>query len=342
MSAESTTGAVQAPPNPALLMRLALAYRSSMVLFAATELGVFSALANGPLDAANVADACQGQLEPVRMVLGACVAEGLLAVTDGKYANTPLTDAFLVRGRPAYSANGLKYAQDLYAAWGALTSFVRSGTPPMAHDEILGDDKEKTRAFVYAMHERAKGIGSIMPHLDLPGRRHLLDVGGGPGTYSASLVEKTPGLRATVLDLPGILAVTRDLVAANPHADRITLREGNYMTSAFGNGYDAVLLSGMMHRETPDTCRLLLHKSFDALDRGGLAIVSDVFFDDDLKTSPPFAVYFALNMMLTSDHGSAHSKGEMARWMTEAGFDHIEIRNLPQPNPHTLLLGSKS
>ena len=34
-------------PNPALLMRLALAYRSSMVLFAATELDVFTALANG-------------------------------------------------------------------------------------------------------------------------------------------------------------------------------------------------------------------------------------------------------------------------------------------------------
>mgnify|MGYP006147810541 CR=1 FL=1 len=33
------------------------------------------------------------------------------------------------------------------------------------------------------------------------------------------------------------------------------------------------------------------------------------------KDSPPFAVYFALNMMLTSRDGSAHAKTEMARWM---------------------------
>ena len=71
----------------------------------------------------------------------------------------------------------------------------------------------------------------------------------------------------------------------------------------------------MMHREREDGCRLLLRKSFDALEPGGLVVVSDVFFDDDAKNSPPFAMSFALNMMLTSDHGSAHAKTEMARWI---------------------------
>jgi hypothetical protein len=337
---DATSGTAQ-PPNPALLMRLALAYRSSMVLFAATELDVFSSLGDGPKSAGDIAAASLGQLEPTRILLGACVAEGLLTVRDGLYANTPLTDAFLVRGRPAYSAHGLKYAQDLYATWGDLATFVRSGRPPSAHDVILGEDKEKTRAFVYAMHERAKGIGSIMPHLDLAGRRRLLDVGGGPGTYSMALVQKTPGLTATVLDLPAVLSVTREIIGQQPGADRVTLVEGNYNTSAFGTGYDAVLLSGMMHREVPATCQLLLSKAFEALDHGGRAIVSDVFFDDESKSSPPFAVYFALNMMLTSNEGSAHSKIEMAAWMRSAGFEAIEVVDLPQPNPHTLIVGTR-
>jgi hypothetical protein len=91
-----------------------------------------------------------------------------------------VVDAFLVPGRPAYSANGLKYAEDLYPAWGRLTDLVRTGRPPMTPETILGDDKAKTRAFVLAMHERAHGIGSILPHLpDLTGRRRLIDVGEG-------------------------------------------------------------------------------------------------------------------------------------------------------------------
>jgi len=76
--------------------------------------------------------------------------------------------------------------------------------------------------------------------------------------------------------------------------------------------------------------------------RGGLLVVSDVFFDDDRKNTPPFALSFALNMMLTSNHGSSHAKTEMSRWMADAGFTAIEQRPLPPPNPHTLIIGIKA
>lgn len=329
-------------PNPALLMKLALAHRSSAVLFAAADLDVFTALAEGATTAEEVAARRQTRPEAMRLLLEACVVEGLLEGNGRTFSNTPLASAFLVKGGPAFSASGLKYAEDLYPAWGQLAALVQSGRPPMPPETILGDDPEKTRAFVLAMHERARGIGSVLPHLvNFSGRRRLLDVGGGPGTYSVSLVQQTPGLTATVLDVPGVLCVTRELVDASGFADRISLMPGDYLKSEFGAGYDVVLLSGMMHRETPASCRLLLAKAFAALDPGGLVIVSDVFFDDDEKRTPAFAVYFALNMMLTSDEGSAHAKTEMAAWMRQAGFDGVEIRNLPPPNPHTLVLGRK-
>src|SRR5262249_43185292 len=146
---------------------------------------------------------------------------------------------------------------------------------------------------------------------------------------------------ATVLDVPGVLEVTRELIDASGYADRISLMPGDYLTTPFGTGYDAALLSGMMHRETPASCLLLLQKAYAALDPGGLVIVSDVFFDDERHATPPFTVYFALNMMLTSDHGSAHAKTEMADWMRTAGFRNVEVRDLPKPNPHTLIVGTK-
>jgi len=323
-------------------MQIALAHRSSAVLFAAVDLGVFTAIADEPLGAADIARACGVDADRLHYLLEACVAEGLLSRNGDAYSNTPATDAFLVRGRPAYSANGLKYAQDLYPAWNHLADLMRTGRPPMPPETILGDDKEKTRAFVYAMHERARGIGSVLPHLvDLKGRKKLLDVGGGPGTYSVALIQQTPGLTSTVLDVPGVLEVARELVDASGFGDRVTLMPGDYLKSSFGHGFDVALLSGMMHRETPATCLMLLKKAFDALEPGGLVIVSDVFFEDDAKTKPPFALYFALNMMLTSDEGSAHAVTEMARWASEAGFRDVNVRELPKPNPHSLVLGTK-
>ena len=207
-------------------------------------------------------------------------------------------------------------------------------------ESILGDDKEKTRAFVLAMHERARGLSAVLPHgADFSGRKQLLDVGGGPGTYSIAWVQQTPGLRSTILDLPGVLEITREIVRQHGCDDRIQLKPGDYLSSDFGTGFDAVLLSGMMHRENAETCRLLLRKSFDAMEPGGLVVVSDVFFEDDRKSTPPFAIYFALNMMLTSRDGSAHAKTEMARWLGEAGFEQVEVRDLPPPNPHSLVVG---
>lgn len=331
-----------AASNPALLMQLALAYRASCVLFTATDFDVFTQLGSGAKTVDEIATQCGATREPMRMVLESCVASGLLIKEGDRFANTPTADEYLVRGRPAFIGDGLKYARDLYPAWGGLTELVRTGAPTMPPETILGDDKAKTRAFVLAMHERARGIGSVLPHdIDLSGRRRLLDVGGGPGTYSMALVGKTPGLTSTVLDRPGVLEVTRELVAEHGFSDRVTLLPGDYLQTPFGDGYDVALLSGMMHRETEANARLLLQKAYDALNPGGLVIVSDVFFDDDRKTTPPFALSFALNMMLTSDHGSAHAKTEMQRWMEEAGFTGVVVRDMPKPNPHSLVIGTK-
>ena len=158
-------------PNPGLIYQLALAYRVSAIFFAASELEVFTHLAAGPLTAAELAARCHSALEPTRMMLESCADVGLLERVGDRFKNTPTTDNFLVRGRTAYLGDSLKYARDLYQPWGAITDLVKHGKPTMPPQTILGDDKAKTRAFVMAMHERAKGIGSVLPHnVDLSGR----------------------------------------------------------------------------------------------------------------------------------------------------------------------------
>lgn len=331
-----------AAASPGLIVELAVAYRRSMILFAAADLGVFTALADAPLTAADVAGRCGGHARPIEGLLNACVAERLLLREGDRYRNTPTADVFLVRGRPAYMGDAFKYAEDLYPAWGRLAEYARTNVPPVQADEMLGDDKARTRNFVRGMHNRARGTARALPHdVDLRGRRHLLDVGGGPGTYSMMLVEQNPGLRATVFDLPGVLEVTREIVGEHGFGDRIRLHPGSYLTDEFPGGTDVVLLSGMMHRETPATCQMLLRKAFASLDPGGLAIVSDVMFDDERHVSPPFAAHFALNMMLTSPEGAAHGKTELAAWMREAGFRDVQVCDLPPPKPDTNIFGTR-
>jgi hypothetical protein len=57
--------------------------------------------------------------------------------------------------------------------------------------------------------------------------------------------------------------------------------------------------------------------------------------------SPPFATLFALNMLLTSQHGSAHALTEMLAWVAQAGFVDVKSKPLPPPMPHTVIQATK-
>jgi ubiquinone/menaquinone biosynthesis C-methylase UbiE len=329
--------------NPKLIVDLATAYWGSMALFAALDLGVFTRLDGRSLDAGSLAAECAASEESLELLLNAACAHGLLAKSGARYTNTPLAETYLVEGRPAYLGEALRYAMDLYPVWGDLAAAVRAGGPATPPESLLGVNEEKTRHFVLGMHNRALGVASALTEaLDLGGRRWLLDVGGGPGTYSMLLVERTPGLRATVLDLPGVLAISRELIAERGLKNRIDTLAGDYLATEFPPGVDAVLMSGMLHREREEGCRRLLGKAFRALAPGGVLAVADVFFANAERTAPPFSTLFALTMMLTSDHGAAHAESVMLGWMSEAGFTDLEASGFPPPMQHRLLLGRKA
>jgi SAM-dependent methyltransferase len=341
VSAAQPSAAATGRPDPTTLVRLSTAFWDSQTLLTANRLRVFDVLADGPRPAEEVAAALEIEPRAAILFLRACAGLGLLEEHDGRFGNSPSAAAFLVSRSPAYLGGAMRYSDQLYGTWGQLEQALRSGRPALPAEVYLGDDPEKTRTFVHAMHGRALGIArALVEILDLGGRHNLLDVGGGPGTYSILLTGRFPGLHAEVLELPGVAAVAREIVAAAGASDRVTLRDGDYHTADFGNGRDAVLMSGMFHRETPDTCRQLIERAWRCLAPGGLLAVSDVFTDEG-GTTPAFAAMFGLNMMLTAPDGGVHADVDVRRWMSACGFVELGTTPLPPPMPHRVVTGIK-
>jgi SAM-dependent methyltransferase len=341
VNAAQPSAAATGRPDPTALVRLSTAFWDSQTLLTANRLRVFDVLADGPRPAEEVAAALEIEPRAAILFLRACTGLGLLEELDGRFGNSPSAAAFLVSRSPAYLGGAMRYSDQLYGTWGQLEQALRSGRPALPAEVYLGDDPEKTRTFVHAMHGRALGIArALVEILDLGGRHNLLDVGGGPGTYSILLTGRFPGLHAEVLELPGVAAVAREIVAAAGASDRVTLRDGDYHTADFGNGRDAVLMSGMFHRETPDTCRQLIERAWRCLAPGGLLAVSDVFTDEG-GTTPAFAAMFGLNMMLTAPDGGVHADVDVRRWMSACGFVELGTTPLPPPMPHRVVTGIK-
>lgn len=329
-------------PDPQRIIDITNAYLDSCTLFSASDLGIFGKLAElGAAGADTLAGALGLNPRGTRLLLDACVAAGLLEKQDGVYRNTADTRAFLVPGSPGDLSQAIRYNRDVYPAWGKLTSFVRTGKPVESPDLHLGDDPDRTRSFVLSMHGRALGIGRmVVQQLELSGRKMLLDVGGGPGTYSVLLTAANPGLKSTVLDLPPVVAIAAELIASQGASDRVSTLPGDYHTTPFPQGVDAINFFGMLHQESPESIVDLLRRAWDALQPGGVVHVMDMM-TDATHTAPKFSALFGLNMALTTDHGWVFSDRELQTWMEGCGFIGFRVKPLAAPMPHWLAAARK-
>jgi hypothetical protein len=191
------------------------------------------------------------------------------------------------------------------------------------------------------MHARALGVArGVVGAIELQPGARLLDLGGGPGTYSILLAQKVPDLRAVVFDLPPVIAIAREIIASSGLGDRVTVQPGNFLADPYPPGNDAALLSGILHREPEGTCREIIARAAATLPGGGRIVVSDVMLDDD-RVSPPFATLFGVHMLVSSERGGVHSTSDHRRWLEDAGFGDVLIRPLPPPGVHTVVSATK-
>ena len=87
--------------DPDRIFQLAQGFMASKHLFAASELGLFEALGEGPVDLAGLAARTGLPARTARISADAMVALGLLELRGDCYANTPVAATFLSGATPA-------------------------------------------------------------------------------------------------------------------------------------------------------------------------------------------------------------------------------------------------
>jgi hypothetical protein len=329
-------------PDPSPLIQLATAYWGSATLIAAVRLRMPTHLSQGAATSEEIATRAGTETVATDALLAGMVSLNLAEKTpEGQFRNTALADTFLVEGRPGFLGPALLYNGDVYPLWGRLDAVVRTGHVTQTPDQYLGDDAERTRNFVYGMHHRALGVGrAVAAVIDFTGRKRLADIGGGPGTYSALLTQKTPGLTAEVLDLPAVAGIAREIVGSMGAGEQVTCTPFDYYKDTLTGAYDAVLISGVLHREQPDGVRSILAKAAAASAPGAVIYLSDVMLDDD-RAGPLFGTMFALNMRVLAHDGRCHSVAEQSAWLAEVGYTVTAVHRLPAPIHYTVIRAEK-
>jgi SAM-dependent methyltransferase len=308
--------------SPREIMEIAAGFQRSRVLLTAYELGVFTCLGNESKSSTEVARSIGTDARATDRLMNALCAMGLLRKADNRFANTPLTSRFLVRGQPEYMSN-LMHTVHLWDSWSTMTQAVKLGTSALggrsrAHDEVW------SQAFIAAMHWRAsQHAPAIVALLDLTRVKRVLDVGGGSGAFAMAFARAKTDVHAVVFDLPQVVPLTTDYVRREGMSDRVDTLAGDYSTDDFGNGYDLVFLSAIIHSNSFEENRRLIRKCASALNRGGQLVVVDFVMNED-RTGPVGHALFALNMLVGTKAGDTYIESEIRSWMIDAGLEQVE------------------
>jgi len=303
------------------LTRLAIGGWAAQTLFAGNELGIYDLLNEiGPATSGEVATKLGTDPDATRRLLGALVAIGVLEDDGDRFANGIGAREFLVSGAPESMATWVELIGTWNQTFANLAESVRTGRPAEVPEEHLGESDEYTRAFIIGMHDYAVGPGhELARHLDLSGRKKLLDVGGGPGTYSILLAEANPELSCTVFDLPAVVAIADDVIEKHDLKGRVSTHGGDYHTDTFPKGFDVVLVSNTLHQEDDESCLRIMKEAYEALDPGGICVIQAMPMNET-QDGPMWPALHNLLMLLVYRGGRAYTVRQYSDQMLAAGF----------------------
>lgn len=325
--------------NPGQLLELSGGYWQTCALHAGVVLDLFTALGDERLTARGLAVRIGADPRALAMLLNALVAMGLLAKYDDRYANVPAGAVYLSRDSDRYLGHIIKHHSHLMESWARLAEAVRTGGP--LRESAAHASEEWRESFLMGMFNLASQLAPVLvPQIDLGGRRRLLDLGGGPGTYAIHFCKANPQLTAVVYDLPTTRPFAEKTIARFGLQDRISFADGDFLRDGIEGTYDVAWLSHILHGEGPAGCARILERAAAALEPGGLLLVHEFILDDD-EAGPLFPALFSLNMLLGTEDGQAYSGARIAAMLEAAGLRDPRRFPLDLPGPSGVIAASK-
>ncbi|CAN2532312.1 N,N-dimethyltransferase+OxyT [Methylocapsa aurea] len=331
--------------SPEKILGLGLGFWNSKALLSAVELGLFTALAEGPADAETLRGRLGLHERSARDFFDALVALGMLERDDDLYRNTAETDLFLDRAKPSYVGQILEMSNlRLFSSWNRLTDALRTGAAQSenaADGDFFGAlyaDPQKLRGFLTAMSSISAGpaqaIAAKFPWKDYAS---FVDVGCAQGMVPVTVARAHPHLSGGGFDLPQVQPVFDDFVAQNGLSDRLRFYPGDFFKDALPT-VDVIVMGHILHDWNLEEKRLLLAKAYDALPKGGALIVYEALIDDERKTNA-FGLLMSLNMLIETPGGFDYTGADCQGWMREAGFSQTRVEHLLGPD--SMVVGVK-
>lgn len=307
------------------LFDLVAGFVYSQTLQACVQLRLFEILSRGPESIEDLSRSCGMPVESMTRLVNAAVALDLMQKrSDGRVGLGPLGASLL--GSPGVAAMVEHHAM-LYADLADPVALLRDGP----------DGRRLLNYWAYARADDSGGIEAgaaqrysalmaasqrmvseeILTHRPFDGRRRLLDVGGGDGTFARAVAEACPDLVVTLCDLPPVANVARGKSAGRP----IEIFDCDFKSQPLPKGADVISLVRVLHDHDDPVVAALLKSCWDALPAGGRIVIAEPM--SGAKSAERMGdAYFGFYLFAMGS-GRPRRAEELESMLRDAGFTDI-------------------
>jgi hypothetical protein len=318
--------------SPAYLRmaELAIGARVALALRAAAERRIADLLAYRPKTAEALSEETGLPADTLRRLLRGLSAFGVFAESaDGAFAKTELSAYMCEGSSPSVREMILLLNDDaLLKAWQQLPAVLQSGAPAFAA-------ANGTSFFQHVASDRTRSalMGKFMTGIYGPegakiaakfpfGRfSSLLDVGGGQGHVLIEILQRNPGIRGALFDLPQTAEIAREFLAAKGFAD-CDVVAGDFFQWV-PPGFDAYFIKSVLHDWDDESCARILRSCRDAMPVHGRVLIADIVVERGRPVRHPHRL-IDLEMMVNFG-GKERTADDFDKLLAAAGLKLEQI-----------------
>ncbi|MEM6637794.1 MAG: methyltransferase [Pseudomonadota bacterium] len=326
-------------------MDLVAGFVHTQVLLALVELNILERIRGKAMTAEALTEGTDIAPQRMAALLQAGASLGLLRRSRrGKFVASRRGAALLgVPGLiPMIRHNRLLY-RDLEDPVALMKGTVQSELAafwPYVHGAGAATDGEAAANYSDLMAQsQALVAQETLRAVNLKTAEHILDVGGGTGSFLIAAAAAAPKARLTLFDLPSVLEGAHQRLVDAGLTDRVRAVSGSFRDDPLPTGADRISLIRVLYDHMDDTVERLLAAVFEALQPGGLLIVSEPM-SGGRRPERSGDAYFAFYTMAMGT-GRTRSAEEIGAMMTKAGFAAIQTPTVRRPYVTSVVIGKK-
>jgi len=329
--------------TPDAILQTAFSFWSSKVLLTAVEFGLFTALGERRLTAAELGAELglhpRGTFDFFDSLVAMKFLERDGDGPEARYFNNPAGRLYLDRTSDRYIGGILEMLNArLFKFWHDLPDALRTGRPQneIKHGqkgifEELYEELPKLEQFLGAMTGLSRiNFEAFAEKFDFGPFRTLCDVGGASGLLSIEVAKRHPHIRCTSFDLPPVEAIARKHIAAAGVADRVGTAVGDFFKDPLPQA-DLITMGMILHDWNLEKKMHLIRSAYAALPPGGALVAIEALIDDARRENLQ-GLLMSLNMLIEFGDAFDYSGADFIGWCSEAGFSRFEVIHLAGPS----------